>query len=290
MKILITGAQGQLGSSLATTLTPLGTLFAFGRAELDLANMPSALRTLERIQPDLIINAAAYTAVDRAEVETELAYQVNAEAPRLLAQYCSHHACALIHYSTDYVFNGQKESAYTEEDEPDPINVYGRTKRQGEVGILESGCPAFIFRTSWVYSLTGRNFLTTMQQLGATRDELRIVNDQWGSPTWTYSLARATFAIIDSLAQQPSLLKAIDQHRGIYHMSNQQLTTWYDFARAIFALAPTTARVTGIPSSQYPTPAQRPAMSGLNNQKLKDHFDISLANWHDALQECLQNT
>jgi dTDP-4-dehydrorhamnose reductase len=287
MKILITGANGQLATSLIAHLAPLGSVVALTRQDFDLCHWEECFATLNKLQPDLIVNAAAYTAVDRAENERDLAFQINAIAPTRLAQYCHNNHCALIHYSTDYVFNGQKNTPYLEQDPTEPINIYGQSKRQGEIGILESNCAALIFRTSWVYSLVGHNFLKTMLKLGMERDELRIIDDQRGSPTSTESIARATALI---LSKKPTHLPIVDylaQYRGIYHMTNQSDTTWYGFAQAIFALRPARAQLTAISTEQYPTPAKRPAMSCLDNSKLKQTFDITLPHWHDALIACL---
>ncbi|MDE1891666.1 MAG: dTDP-4-dehydrorhamnose reductase [Betaproteobacteria bacterium] len=287
MKILITGANGQLATSLIAHLAPLGAVVALTRQEFDLCHWEESVATLTRLQPDLIVNAAAYTAVDRAEEEQDLAFQINGIAPTRMAEYCQNNHCALIHYSTDYVFNGQQNTPYREQDPTDPINVYGQSKRQGEVGILESNCAALIFRTSWVYSLVGRNFLNTMLKLGLERDELRIIDDQRGSPTYTESIAEATALILSQKPAHQSIVNYLDQYRGIYHMTNQSDTTWYGFAQAIFALRPTRARLTAITTDQYPTPAQRPHMSCLDNSKLKQTFDITLSHWHDALVACL---
>ncbi|MBU6468383.1 MAG: dTDP-4-dehydrorhamnose reductase [Betaproteobacteria bacterium] len=288
MKILITGANGQLAQSLALTLAPLGNIIALDRKGFDLSHLSSSLHKLSEIKPDLIINAGAYTAVDRAETEEALAFQINAHAPGALAQYCRSAPCALIHYSTDYVFNGQKSSAYVEDDITDPINVYGKSKREGEIAILKEDCPALIFRTSWVYSLEGQNFLTTMLRLGQERDEVRVINDQWGSPTSTQSLAQATLALLQQKPNHLSLVDYFYAHRGIYHMTNQQFTSWFGFAQAIFDLRPSRAKLTAIASHEYPTAAKRPTMSCLDNSKLKEHFDITLPDWHDALRECLK--
>lgn len=282
MKILLTGAQGQLGLELRQALSALGEVIALGRAELDLGDAVAVRSVLLRHRPEVIVNAGAYTAVDRAESEMELARAANAVAPGVMAEVARKLGALLIHFSTDYVFDGRKEGAWLESDLPNPLNVYGRSKWEGEQAILATGAAALIFRTSWVYGLGGANFMSTMLRLGREREELRVVHDQWGAPTWTGSLAAAVVAI---LGQPMAHLK---KSSGVYHMTNAGRTNWYEYAQAIFALDPTCkARLVPIPAAEYPSAALRPANSVLDNGKLKRVFGVELSPWHDALVKCL---
>jgi dTDP-4-dehydrorhamnose reductase len=282
LKILLTGAQGQLGVELGAALTPLGELVALGRAELDLADALALKTVLMRHQPQVIVNAAAYTAVDRAESEAELARTVNGVAPGLMAEVARDLDALLIHFSTDYVFDGRKGEPYLESDIPNPLNVYGQTKLEGEQAILASGAAHLIFRTSWVYGLDGNNFMKTMVRLGGEREELRVVNDQWGAPTWTRFIAEAVAQLLE---RDP---KALHRQSGIYHMTNGGRTNWYEYARAIFALCPECrARLTPIPASEYPAAALRPTNSCLNNGKLERSLGLTLPPWDEALGHCL---
>jgi dTDP-4-dehydrorhamnose reductase len=282
LKILLTGAQGQLGLELAQALSVLGEVVALGRAELDLADAPTLRALLLRHKPEVIVNAAAYTAVDRAEAEPELARAVNATAPAVMAEVAHELDALLIHFSTDYVFDGRKEGGWLESDLPNPLNVYGRSKWEGEQAILATGASALIFRTSWVYGLGGANFMSTMLRLGGQREELRMVNDQWGAPTWTRSIARA---LVEILTRPKGFLQ---QASGVYHMTNGGRTNWYEYAQAIFGLHPgCTARLIPIPAAEYPSAALRPTNSCLDNGKLKRVFGVELPPWHDALVQCL---
>ncbi len=287
MNILLTGPQGQVGSALRPLLEMLGDLTVLGRDALDLADADAIRAAVQQYRPRLIINAAAYTAVDRAETEPELARAVNGIAPGILAEEAGRLNAALIHYSTDYVFDGTHSEPYVETDLPHPLGAYGQSKWLGEQTVLASGTPALVFRTSWVYSLHGANFLRTMLRLGQERDTLKVVDDQWGAPTWAQSIAEATVALLQQ-ARGDELIAFIQRHQGVYHMTNGGATTWYAFAKAIFDLRPECrAQLIPIPASEYPSPVRRPANSRLNNHKLAEQLHLTLPSWQEALKQCL---
>jgi dTDP-4-dehydrorhamnose reductase len=275
VKILLTGRTGQVGWELAPRLAPLGEVTALDRLAVDLAN-PGAIRARVREhRPDVIVNAAAYTAVDRAESEPGRAGAINALGPAVLAEEAKTFGALLIHYSTDYVFDGTKPVPYTEDDEPNPLNVYGRTKLEGERAIRASGCRHLILRTSWVYASRGHNFLLTMLRLGAERPELRVVDDQRGAPTWARDIAAATVRL---LAQPPE---------GLFHLTAAGETTWHGFACEIMRLAGLAPVVHRIRSAEYPTPAQRPANSLLANGRLQAAAEVVMPPWEESLKSCL---
>lgn len=286
MKIFLTGARGQVGWELQRTLATLGTVAAPTRQQLDLTDASALRRYLRELQPDLIVNPAAYTAVDKAETEPVLARAANALAPAIMAEEAAALGAAMVHYSTDYVFDGSKNGAYVETDPACPLGVYGETKLEGEQAVIASGIPHLILRTSWVYGLRGGNFLLTMQRLFKERDQLNIVADQFGAPTWSRMIAEATAQI---LAQKP--FSAERNASGIYHLTNRGTTNWHAFASAI--LAKTTLPegkqvvLNPIPASQYPTPARRPANSVLAGDKLRANFGIALPDWETALDLCM---
>jgi dTDP-4-dehydrorhamnose reductase len=308
MKILLTGPTGQVGSALLDSLQAMGEVIAADRGTLDLSKPDSIRAAVRSIQPRLIVNPAAYTAVDKAESEPELAHAINAEAPAILALEAAALGAALIHYSTDYVFNGSKRDAqgkdlpYVETDETGPLNVYGKTKLAGEQAIAASGCAYLIFRTSWVYSRHGHNFLQTMLRLARDRDSLNIVNDQWGAPTWAGWIAQATAEVIGKLnsaagpvADGQAWLKTWQARSGIYHLSSQGCTSWCGFAQAIMEeaaalemLDKAAPQIHGIPSSGYPTPAQRPQNSRMSTDKLQSSFALQPPPWREALAQCLR--
>lgn len=286
--ILILGSTGQLGATLIPLLGRFREVVATNRAVLDFTNAENVREYIRACKPSVIVNAAAYTAVDKAESEYDLARAVNASAPTALAQAAGETDALLIHYSTDYVFDGGKPSAYVEGDPVNPLNVYGRTKAEGESAIQKSGCRFLIFRTSWVYSERGANFLLTMLRLARQRDELRIVNDQIGAPTSTHSLARATAKII----HQYCVAEWQDSKSGLYHMTDSGSTSWFGFAKAILeraskVLGTPLPRLVAITSAEYPTAARRPLNSVLSCQKLEAAFGISMPNWDDSLDEVL---
>lgn len=290
-RILLTGARGQVGWELRRTLSCLGEVVALDSRSMNLADADAVRQTVRDIAPQIIVNPAAYTAVDKAESEPELAHAVNAVAPGILAEEAARLGAVLVHYSTDYVFNGSGSTPWKEDDACDPLNVYGATKLAGECAIQAAGCRHLIFRTSWVYGARGSNFLLTMRRLMRERPELKIVADQAGAPTWCRDLAEATAQVLGQIASPMSAANQAEPW-GIYHMTNAGETSWHGFAEAIQAMdefdetcAP--AHLRPIPSSDYPTPARRPLNSRLNNDKLKQTFGISLQDWRAALALCL---
>ncbi len=286
MNILLTGVKGQVGWELQRSLASLGEVVAVDREDMDLADAAAIRTKVQEIAPRVIVNPAAYTAVDRAESEPERARLINAVAPGILAEAALRCGAILVHYSTDYVFDGSKDTAYLEDDAPHPLNVYGATKLAGEAAIRAAGVRHLILRTSWVYGLRGGNFLLTMQRLMRERTELKIVDDQIGAPTWSRLIAEATAQI---LAQCLSPARGADRPEpwGTYHLTCGGETSWYGFAAAIAELGGYTTRLTPIPSSDYPTPARRPTNSRLDNAKLARVFGLRLPHWREALKLCL---
>ncbi len=284
MRILITGKNGQVGTEFSRLYHSPGDVVVVGRAECDLSSEPSIRGLVRRVEPAVIINAGAYTAVDQAEVERDLCYAVNAAAPRVLAEEADRLGALLIHYSTDYVFNGEKPAPYLETDPISPVSVYGASKAAGEAAIAETARRYLVLRTSWVYSAQGKNFLRTMLRLGAERSELRVVDDQVGAPTSAAAIAAATATLVEQYAAPGAKLPA-----GIYHMTAGGSTSWCGFARAIFDTGILTVppQVQAIPSSAYPTPAKRPANSVLSNDKFAHAFGFRLPLWQQQLQDVL---
>jgi dTDP-4-dehydrorhamnose reductase len=292
MKILLTGRSGQVGYELERSLQGLGEVVAADRARIDLANLDQVREAIRSVRPQLIVNAAAYTAVDQAEQEFELALRINGDAPGVMAEEAKKIGAALIHYSTDYVFDGCKPGAYTESDAPCPLNAYGRSKLAGEQAIAAADIPHFIFRTSWIYGLRGKNFLLTMLRLARERDELRVVNDQCGAPTWSRTIADTTAHVIAMLRGRGRSAE-IDQdlwraQGGLYHLTAQGQTSWYGFAQTIVAhgLLQVRPEVTAIRTRDYPLPARRPANSVLDCSRLTGAF-CTLPHWESALRLCL---
>jgi dTDP-4-dehydrorhamnose reductase len=280
MRILVTGKTGQVGTELSRLYRSRSDVFFASRDECDLSSESSIREAVRRVRPAVIMNAGAYTAVDKAETDQALCYAVNATAPGVLAQETARLGALLIHYSTDYVFDGEKPDAYLESDPIHPMSVYGASKAAGEAAIAESGARYLVLRTSWVYAAQGKNFLRTMLRLGAERSDLRVVDDQTGAPTSASAIAAATVRLVDEFATpQP----------GIYHMTAAGSTSWYGFAQAIFNADVLSARprVHPIPSSEYPTPAKRPANSVLNNDKFAHAFGFRLPAWQQQLDEVL---
>ncbi|TWE01433.1 dTDP-4-dehydrorhamnose reductase [Pseudomonas sp. AG1028] len=285
MKILLLGQHGQVSRELQWLLESRHELIVLGREQLDLADIDNLREAVRRLQPELIINAAAHTAVDAAESEPEAAFAINAVAPGVLAEEAAALDAPLIHYSTDYVFDGSKASAYIEEDAPNPLSVYGRSKLAGEQAIATVGGKHLILRTSWVYSLHGRNFLLTMQRLLQEREQLSVVADQVGAPTWAGSIAAATVQLIERWQKQQTATW------GIYHFSARGETSWFGFAEAIAAQlqaqGKTIAQLKPIATTEYPTPARRPLNSRLDCSRLERDWGVRLPDWHDGLLECL---
>ncbi|WP_071870855.1 dTDP-4-dehydrorhamnose reductase [Atopomonas hussainii] len=282
MKILLTGINGQVGTALQQALSRSmlpHTLVALDRSGLDLSDPTSIERALDAHQPDIIINPAAYTAVDQAESDQDAAFAINAAAPKQLAEGAARLGIPLIHFSTDYVFDGSKQSAWLESDTPQPLNVYGASKLAGEQAIVASGCDYAILRTSWVYSGGGKNFYLTMRRLLSERDVVNVVDDQFGTPTPAGWLAEVVLQLLDRW-------QAGQWHSGIYHCTPSGVTHWLGFAQAIAAQLKTEqclkAQLSGIPSSSYPTPAKRPANSQLCCDKLRDTWGIALPDWQSA--------
>lgn len=286
-RILLFGSSGQVGTELKNNFPDI---IACDRTMVDFA-APDALRALVRkLSPDIIINASAYTAVDRAESEPDVAMAINAKAPGILAEEALRTNALLVHYSTDYVFDGSKAGPWVETDKPHPLNIYGASKLAGEEAIQNVGGKFLILRTSWVYGPHGHNFLFTMLRIGRERESLNIVDDQIGAPTTSIELARATHRVIDSILEGGVGDESI--YSGIYHMSCAGAVSWCGFAQAIFARAGSLLNgknpsVNPISSRQYPTPARRPLNSLLCNEKLHLRFGVRLANWESALDECM---
>lgn len=278
-KILVTGANGQLGSELrelSIHYSQFEWVFA-DRSVLDLSDLALISNVLDRIQPQIIINCAAYTAVDKAETETELAEVLNHQAVGVIANWSSIHNCRLVHVSTDYVFDGNSSKALTEEAPTGPINIYGQTKLAGEQSCLRENPNAIVIRTSWVYSRFGNNFVKTMSRLMQERDSLNVVNDQIGSPTYAADLAEAILTIITHSHWQA----------GIYHFSNEGEISWFEFALAIQAIGGFNCAISGIPSSDYPTPAQRPHYSLLDKSKIATTFGVVVPGYRESLERCM---
>ncbi|GAA3898591.1 dTDP-4-dehydrorhamnose reductase [Halomonas cibimaris] len=292
--VLLTGASGQAGFELCRALAPLGRVLAPARAELDLADAAAVDAWLERHTPDLIVNAAAYTAVDKAEDEPALARRLNAELPAQLAAYCARHGKWLVHYSSDYVYSGAGNTPWAEDAATAPVNSYGETKRDGDAAVVQSGSAHLVFRTSWVYSAPGKNFVNTMLRLGAERESLAVVADQIGAPTPARLIAQVTAL---ALAPWPRTGQAAIP-RGVYHLAPRGEASWWDVARATFVeaarlgmpLAITPEAVAPIATEDYPTPARRPRNSRLNVKKLEHALSITLPDWRAQLALTLQET
>lgn len=291
MKILVTGKNGQVGFELQRALAPLGEIVAVGQAECDLANADAIRELVRRVAPDVIVNPAAYTAVDKAETDQATASAVNAGAPAVLGEEAARLGALVVHYSTDYVFNGSKEGAYTETDRPDPQSVYGNTKLAGECALAEVNPRHLILRTSWVVGAHGGNFAKTMLRLAAERDQLSVVADQFGAPTSAALLADLTAQLIRQYQREGA--EAFPY--GTYHVSATGETSWYDYARFVIGEALASGKVfkTGLDTvmplttAQYPTPAKRPANSKLDTSRFRETFGFWLPPWQDGVRHVL---
>lgn len=278
-KIVVIGSKGQLGNELQdiSTQYPHYQYFFYDKDELDITQQEEVAERIKELQPDFLINCAAYTAVDKAETDKELCFAINADAVRYLAKACKDNSTQFIHISTDYVFDGTATTPYKEDDATNPQNVYGESKLAGEKEALAEDPDAIIIRTSWVYSFYGNNFVKTMLRLMQSRPEINVVADQSGSPTYAADLAQAIMDIIEGGNWQP----------GIYHYSNAGVITWFDFAKAIRDLSHLSCTVNPITTEQYPTPAARPTYSVMDKTKIQQTFGIPLKDWKESLQECL---
>ncbi|MET0321183.1 MAG: dTDP-4-dehydrorhamnose reductase [Duganella sp.] len=284
MKILLTGSTGQVGYELARSLQGLGEVVAVDRNVMDLSNLDQVRDVIRQVRPQLIVNPAAYTAVDKAESEPELAYRVNAEAPGLMAEEARLLGAAMVHYSTDYVFDGASPAPRSEDDATGPLNVYGASKLAGEQAIAAAGIDHLIFRTSWVYGTRGKNFLLTMLRLAREREELRVVADQHGAPTWSRTIADTTALVLAQARQGGADWWRANS--GVYHLSAQGETTWFEFTQAIVDAAGLACRVLPIGSAEYPTPARRPQYSVMSSERLMSRF-CHLPDWKQALHLCI---
>lgn len=281
MRILVTGRNGQVGWELSRALTPRAEVASLDRSSLDLAKADSIRAAVRAFRPDVIVNAAAYTAVDKAESEPGLARAINAQGPEVLAEEARRCHALLVHYSTDYVFDGRKDGPYVEDDPTNPLSVYGRSKLEGERAIQGVGCHHVILRTAWVYAARGKNFMLTILRLAKERPELRVVNDQVGAPTSAVAIADATATIIDAISGGSGA-------QGIFHLTAAGRGSWFDFADLIVkASGPPYPILHPIPASEYPTPAQRPGNSCLDNAKLARVFGIWLDDWKVEAQRIL---
>ena len=301
VRLLVTGANGQVGWNLERTLAPLGEVIALTRDQLDLADLDAVAQTVRDTGARIVINAAAYTAVDKAENEPDLAHTINALAPARMAAELSKTGGTLIHYSTDYVFDGTKKGEYAEDDPTNPLSVYGRTKLEGEQAICGGKCAHVILRTSWVYDVRGKNFLRTVLRLASERDELRMVGDQIGAPTWARTIAEATTAIAVQILRKSNQVEL----RGVFHLTSSGETSWAGFAQAIledyedlldwpaetgeFGGELKAKRVVKITTADYPTPARRPQNSVLSNAKIQSAFGINMPEWRGQLRLAMQD-
>lgn len=286
-KILLLGKSGQVGWELQKILPLLGELVAVGSAELDLTDFNAVRRLVRELKPEIIVNAAAYTAVDRAEEEAERAMAVNATAPGVLAEEAARIGAWMVHYSTDYIFDGKKGSPYLEEDSPNPLTVYGQSKLAGEKAIRETGAAHLIFRTSWVYGLRGKNFLLSILRLAREKEELGIVDDQIGTPNWCRTLAEATACAIECINCNPAIKSGLS---GIYHLSAAGKTNWYEFAGRILAADPLKQeqlcrKLNPIKTDSYPAAARRPLYSVLDNRKFQAAFGFLFKQWDCYLRD-----
>jgi len=287
MNIVLIGKNGQLGWEIQRSLSPLGKVTALGRDQLNVSDYKAVQSILKELKPNLIINATAYTEVDRAETEIELATKINSVAPGIMAEIAHNTHAVFIHYSTDYVFDGQKTTPYIEEDQTNPLNIYGKSKLMGEENIKQVGDAYFIFRTSWVYSLRGNSFVNKVLGWSRKSQNLKIVSNQVGSPTWARLLAETTSLVIATCTMD--LLDNVRERRGVYHLAGSGYTSRYQWAQRILANDPNRAEqlvqtVEPVPSEEFPTPATRPMFSALNCEKIEKIFKLRLPDWEESLR------
>jgi dTDP-4-dehydrorhamnose reductase len=303
LKLLVTGANGQVGWHLQRTLAPMGEVMAIDIEQVDLTDLDAVSRTVRDFAPDIVVNTAAYTAVDKAESEPELARAINVAAPEQIAKECARTGALLVHYSTDYVYEGSKPSPYEESDATGPLSVYGETKLAGDRAIMATGCAHIILRTTWVYDIRGKNFLRTVLRLAREKEELRMVGDQYGAPTWARGLAESTTIILARLLERKSATSSWQS--GLFHLTALGTTSWAGFAQAIledyedllawpaetgeFGGELKAKRVVAITTEQYQTPARRPRNSVLSNAKIQAAFGIALPDWRAQLRLALQD-
>lgn len=293
-RILITGKDGQIGWELQRSLASLGEVTATDRRTLDISNPAVIRRVIREIRPQIIVNAAAYTAVDQAESDAATVMAVNGVAPGIMAEEARRLGAVLIHYSTDYVFDGACQTPYTEEDAPHPLNEYGSSKLAGERAIQDIGGAYLILRTGWVYGWRGRNFLRTILKLAAEKDELRIIDDQTGSPTWSRAIAELTGQIIARRVDRADAAECLGECAGIYHITAKGETSWYGFAKRIMekkkgVTGRRMTRLSAIATSEYPVAAKRPSYSVLSNRKLVQTFGLELPSWETMIDLCLSD-
>jgi len=289
--ILLIGSTGQVGFELCRTLAPLGRVFSTarqgGEMQLDLTNADNIQQVFTTIKPDLVVNAAAYTNVNQAETDQTLAQQINATAVGQIGELAKKAKAPVVHYSTDYVYLGNGTTAWLETDQTKPLNIYGKTKLLGEQYLIDSGAESIILRTSWVYGLRGQNFLLTMRNLFANKDQLSVVNNEIGAPTWSRMIAETTNAMLAQTLSKETGTFQFAEKVGIYNFTAEGEASWYDFACAIRDLSQAQCQINPILSKEYPAPAKRPLNSRLNNQKFKETFCLSLPDWRNSLVQCL---
>ena len=290
-RILLTGKNGQVGWELLRTLATLGEVMACNRKELNLGNLDIIRKVVREHKPTIIVNAAAYTAVDKAEEESALAMTINGTSPGVLAEEAKRLGATLIHYSTDYVFDGNKKDSYSEDDVTNPLNKYGKTKLAGEQAIQAVGGAYLIFRTSWVYGVRGNNFLLKILKIAKECNSFNVVNDQFGAPTWSRTIAEATAQIISKITCKSNPKLLFEEISGIYHLTSEGRTSWFGFAEAILAKCnglATVPRLVPVSTGKYPLPAIRPLNSVLSNAKLYQRFNIKLPVWTTSLELCME--
>jgi dTDP-4-dehydrorhamnose reductase len=303
LRVLITGANGQVGWHLQRILAPMGEILAIDVEEVDLTDLKAVATTVHEFSPDIVANAAAYTAVDKAESEPDLARAINVAAPAQIAAECVRRNALMVHYSTDYVYDGSKSGPYEENDATGPLSVYGQTKLEGDQAIIASGCAHIILRTTWVYDIRGKNFLRTVLRLAREKEELRMVGDQYGAPTWARGLAQVTGTILARLLERAGKTGAWES--GLYHVTAGGRTSWAGFAQAIleeyeslldwpaetgeFGGPLRAKRVVPITTEQYQTPARRPHNSVLSNAKVQAAFGVALPDWRSQLRLAMQD-